>query len=61
MPHRVYAYGSAVQYTCDATKCLFTNEDQAIIAQHENDAHGPAWMATDQAPQQPTTGVVSPQ
>ncbi|MBB5154741.1 hypothetical protein BJ970_002275 [Saccharopolyspora phatthalungensis] len=54
MPHRVFVYGYAVLFACDAAKCLFTNADQAVVAQHEHDAHGPGWMAATTAAVNPT-------
>ncbi|MBB5156117.1 hypothetical protein [Saccharopolyspora phatthalungensis] len=48
MSHRVFAHDCAVVFTCDDKKCQFTNEDQAVVAQHEHDAHGPAGVAADE-------------
>ncbi|QIZ35329.1 hypothetical protein [Saccharopolyspora sp. ASAGF58] len=61
MPHRTFAPDCATTWRCSAKRCLFTDPDPTVVGQHEHDAHGPAWMTTDQAPQQPAAGVVSPQ
>lgn len=55
MPRRTLAEDCTTTWRCSAPKCLFTNEDFEVVAQHEYDGHGPRWMAADRIPQQTST------